>query len=424
MTVPLDTPNESFSNEANLVDADPIIQASSSNNVVTNTGVMWTTGVDFSAIELTEVSSNATVTNTATGYIRGGEAAVFVGGSATINNGGEMIGGEEGIDIFAPNAVVKANNLFGGTIKGGGVGISIAAGNGSEIANDGIIYGDRGVMLGHLTKLTNSGEVGGASAGVSARGDTTIVNKDFGTIWSSGKGIYVLKGEATITNDADSLITGVEKAILTGDGVPASSSRIALTNLGKIEGVIDCNASLGNVTDTIVNKGTITGRVDLGAGGDIFNGTGGSAAEVYGEMGNDVLLGSTHADDLSGGSGLDYLWGGLGRDEVFGGADRDIFDFNSIAESKVGSANRDQILHFQRGTDDIDLFDIDAKSGISGNNAFKFIGTQSFHGKKGELHYKDLGDKCLVRGDVNGDAKADFEILVKAGALSAGDFLL
>jgi hypothetical protein len=29
-----------------------------------------------------------------------------------------------------------------------------------------------------------------------------------------------------------------------------------------------------------------------------------------------------------------------------------------------------------------------------------------------------------VQGDVNGDGKADFEILVKAGALGAGDFIL
>jgi hypothetical protein len=29
-----------------------------------------------------------------------------------------------------------------------------------------------------------------------------------------------------------------------------------------------------------------------------------------------------------------------------------------------------------------------------------------------------------VQGDVNGDGKADFEILVKADTLSAGDFVL
>ena len=86
--------------------------------------------------------------------------------------------------------------------------------------------------------------------------------------------------------------------------------------------------------------------------------------------------------------------------------------------------NRDQILDFQRGADDIDLRTIDAKTVISGNQAFKFIGTSGFHDVKGELRYIDKGSSCIVQGDVNGDGNADFEIYVKVGALSKGDFLL
>jgi hypothetical protein len=43
---------------------------------------------------------------------------------------------------------------------------------------------------------------------------------------------------------------------------------------------------------------------------------------------------------------------------------------------------------------------------------------------KGELRFKDLGTSCLVQGDVNGDGKADFEILVKVGTILKGDFFL
>jgi hypothetical protein len=67
---------------------------------------------------------------------------------------------------------------------------------------------------------------------------------------------------------------------------------------------------------------------------------------------------------------------------------------------------------------------IDAKTGVDGNQKFAFIGTDGFSGEKGELRYKDLGAEVIVQGDVNGDGKADFEILVKAGKLDAGDFLL
>jgi Ca2+-binding RTX toxin-like protein len=158
------------------------------------------------------------------------------------------------------------------------------------------------------------------------------------------------------------------------------------------------------------------------------NGTGNQHQNsIVGNAGRNTLSGRAGDDALKGGDGIDILRGGTGQDVLYGGADRDVFDFNSIKESKVGS-NRDVIQDFKHGNsvtgDDIDLRDIDAKSGVSGNNSFKFIGKQDFHGAKGELRYKDLGDKCLVQGDVNGDGNAEFEILVKAGSLSAGDFLL
>jgi serralysin len=416
----LDDPNESFSNDQSFVGADTFVVVLGEQNTVTNSGVLWTVNND-DAIVLQTDSTNATVTNTATGYVRGGLSAVFVGGSATINNGGQMIGVATGVDVDSAT-VVKVNNVFGGTIRSDGVGVRFHAGNGSEIANDGVVYGATGVELGASTKLTNTGEIGGSMAAVVTKGDTTIVNADVGTIWSSGDAISVLGGKATITNDADSLITGGQSAIATTDGVATSSSRITLTNLGTIEGPIRCGATQGDVVDTIINKGTLTDHVELGAGNDLFNGSGGSSVEVYGEADDDILIGSTYGDALSGGSGLDFLQGGLGSDELLGGAGRDFFDFNSIAESKVG-ANHDLILDFERGIDDIDLAGIDAKTG-QGNQAFKFIGTQAFHKVKGELHYKDLGASCLVQGDVNGDGRADFEILVNAASLSAGDFVL
>ncbi|MGH6736016.1 MAG: calcium-binding protein [Methyloceanibacter sp.] len=153
---------------------------------------------------------------------------------------------------------------------------------------------------------------------------------------------------------------------------------------------------------------------------------------IDGMGGNDKITGSDFVDDLRGGSGNDtlkggdgddVLTGGAGRDVLTGGADRDFFDFNKISESKVGS-QRDKIMDFKRGQDHIDLKNIDAKTGVGGNNKFKFIGKDDFGGTKGELRYEDNGSKVIVQGDVNGDGKADFEIYVKAGALSAGDFIL
>ena len=87
-------------------------------------------------------------------------------------------------------------------------------------------------------------------------------------------------------------------------------------------------------------------------------------------------------------------------------------------------ANRDVITDFVSGLDHIDLTGIDAKTG-NGNQAFKWIGKQGFHHHKGELHYVKHGGNVIVQGDVNGNGKADFEILVQHHtSLAAHDFLL
>ena len=62
--------------------------------------------------------------------------------------------------------------------------------------------------------------------------------------------------------------------------------------------------------------------------------------------------------------------------------------------------------------DNIDLHSIDAKKHASANDAFKFIGTQHFHHKEGELRFTvdAAHNRTIIQGDVNGDAKADIEI--------------
>ncbi|MEZ0169947.1 hypothetical protein [Microvirga sp. TS319] len=68
---------------------------------------------------------------------------------------------------------------------------------------------------------------------------------------------------------------------------------------------------------------------------------------------------------------------------------------------------------------------IDASTKAVGNNMFKYIGTQDFHKKAGELRWEKVKSGTFVYGDVTGDGKADFSIFLKDVAkLIKSDFYL
>lgn len=136
-------------------------------------------------------------------------------------------------------------------------------------------------------------------------------------------------------------------------------------------------------------------------------------------------------DTLSGAGGDDRLDGGRGLDAMTGGEGADIFRFRSPIQSSVG-ALRDQIIDFNAGTagtsiDKINLQRIDAKTDVTGNQAFTFIGTAAFSGTSGQLRIELIGAATIVSGDVNGDRIADFEIALlnftDLANLTAIDFL-
>jgi Ca2+-binding RTX toxin-like protein len=152
---------------------------------------------------------------------------------------------------------------------------------------------------------------------------------------------------------------------------------------------------------------------------------------VIGTAFADTLTGNVVANALSGGGGNDRLMGGLGGDTLTGGAGADVFDYDALADSPVGVGSRDVITDFQRGLDDIDLRDIDANTARSGDQSFRFIGTQEFRGREGEVRYVTVdqagtaNDFTIVSGDIDGDRNADFEIQIFGIVpLGSGDFLL
>src|SRR5262249_13829155 len=156
-----------------------------------------------------------------------------------------------------------------------------------------------------------------------------------------------------------------------------------------------------------------------------------SIENVTGSAFADVITGDAGANALNGGGGSDVITGGLGRDTLTGGADRDMFDFNAANETPVGAGLRDVITDFQQGLDHIDVSTIAANPTRARDQSFKSSGRKAFSARGAELHSQPFAqpgtanDITVVRGDINGEKVADFEIeisgLVK---LAASDFLL
>ncbi len=198
-----------------------------------------------------------------------------------------------------------------------------------------------------------------------------------------------------------------------------------IINAGKIDAAHAISSLAG--VEKVTNYGLLLGDVHLGAGNDVLTDfkkiklvvkQGTVTGSIFGEAGNDTLKGGSHKE---------VLVGGLDKDTLIGGGGGDKFVFNDAVESAVG-ANRDTITdfdHFQH--DKIDLQVIDADTITGSNQAFHFIGAKGFHHRAGELQvkYNAARDVGIVSGDLNGDAKADFQIEVHSeSALLKTDFVL
>lgn len=166
---------------------------------------------------------------------------------------------------------------------------------------------------------------------------------------------------------------------------------------------------------------------------DIFIGTGnalnndmvggGDQDTLYGGDGQDSLAGGAGDDFLHGEAGHDMLSGGAGNDLLEGGTGADTFRIGSYESGTGGSA--DIILDFASGTDLIDLSSIDADSGTAGDQAFTLIGSGAFSGTAGELRRLFDGVDSWLQADTDGDAAADFEIMLSGQVTPlAADFIL
>lgn len=190
------------------------------------------------------------------------------------------------------------------------------------------------------------------------------------------------------------------------------------------EGGVAVNLALGLVVEAAAGGGTQSAYVDRlvsieNAAGSFFSDL------LIGSGTANLLIGDTGDDALYGRGGADRLCGGPGADRLEGGDGADLFLFRDGDFDGVGGA--DVITDFDGDSGDrIDLSGIDADRGtFYEDDAFVFVGAAAFSGVAGELRVAAYDGGWEVTGDWDGDAVADFSILVaSAEPLVAGDFLL
>lgn len=288
------------------------------------------------------------------------------------------------------------------------IGVGVYAHNGGNFVNSGTIeatgsWGAYGFGSStHKLNLVNSGTIY-AHAAEAGREGVAIH-------------LYYASGTQRITNSG--AITG-EVAIRSEMTVNGNS--VWLENSGQITGRIEFGigpAGSPARDDVIINSGTITGAVSLGAGRDVYDGTNGrQSGTVKGQDGNDLLIGTSGKDTLDGGNGQDVLFG-KGGDTLTGGAGRDAFVFTGI----VAGQQAEVITDFVSGTDRIDLRALGATSvTINGSTVTAVTGSGTLTIKvTGVVKMSDI----ITAGTGGGVGTSDDDVLVGGAggaSLSGGE---
>jgi len=120
--------------------------------------------------------------------------------------------------------------------------------------------------------------------------------------------------------------------------------------------------------------------------------------------------------------------GGDGKDTYTGGAGRDLYDFNTVNDSRVGSTVRDVVTDFGYGQDKVDLSGVDADATRTGDQAFHWVGGAAFTtGHPGEVGWFTSGANTVIQASTDNDAAAEFQLQpngISGPSLAATDFHL
>lgn len=259
---------------------------------------------------------------------------------------------------------------------------------GVAIRNDGLITAIMGTAtLESAAVIISAGS--GTSFGATSYAQATFVNNGVITAATMPASYAVMHINASnLLQNARILNHGtMYGSVFTDEGADLVLNSGTITRISQdIAGqphAIDTND--GN--DKVINTGTINGTVGLGDGNDLFDGrnAAGTSGTVYGELGNDRLLGGSGADTFDGGSGNDTLMGRDGADTLIDDAGNDLLRGGAGNDSLSSGGDNDTLLG------DAGLDTLDGGWGTDYLNG----------GADADLMYGGLHDDTLIGGTGN-----------------------
>jgi Ca2+-binding RTX toxin-like protein len=294
-------------------------------------------------------------------------------------------------------------------------------------------------------------------------GDNRLVGNDAANILDGGAGADVIRGGVGddtyyVDNAGD---RPIENA---GEGTDTVHSSISYSLAGNIENLNLSGSAIrasGNSLDNRLVGTDGNNIIDGGAGADVMRGGLGDDRYYIDNVGDRAIDGAdagrdrvyttisltldSNLDDLfargsdainltgnaldntlRGNSAANILTGGAGADDLRGGTGADTFVFRDGDFAGLTPSTSDRIIDFSHSEGDrIDLAQVDANSGLGGDQDFTFIGSSAFHDVAGELRYEIINGNTYVYGDTNGDGLADLMIRLDGShALVSGDFIV
>jgi Bacterial Ig-like domain len=221
-----------------------------------------------------DLEAGGTVTNTGTGYVSGGEDAIFGAGAAVnINNSGQIISTfDDGVGLFGGGSVINNAGAVIQAPTGGGfgpAGVYIPSGS-ANVVNHGSITGQYGVYLGVAGRVENAGTISGSSSAVtfavSSSANRLIVDPGAvfnGSVKGNGGVLELAAGTGSIGLIGSSAFSNFTTLTDDAGGDWTLTGSNAIANVVD-NGALTINGSL-NVTSAL--NAASTGSFDLGAGG-------------------------------------------------------------------------------------------------------------------------------------------------------------